>query len=300
MSIQRRVGPRGVRYEVRLRDPNGRERSRTFRTERAARAFEAEQRSAMNRGGWIDPQASATPFTEVAKAWRRSNPTKRPSTRARDDVTLRLHVLPTLGDKPVGKITPADIQSLVKHWMTERKPTSVQRDYRTLAAIFHFAMDQDLVLRSPCRNIKLPKGARRSIHVVNADELARLADAMGEHGPMAYVAAVLGLRWGEIAGLRVGRLDLQNRTVTVAEQVTRGGGGRNFIGEPKSDAGHRTVSMPSRARRSARGVTSRQLGWPRRTPMPTCSRRPAAGRCTIRTGTTESGHRLSLRAGSKD
>src|SRR3546814_10625582 len=68
---------------------------------------------------------------------------------------------------------------------------------------------------------------------------------MGEYGPMAYVAAVLGLRWGEVAGLKVGALDLENRTLTVSEQITRGKGGQIVVGLPKSDAGRRTLSMPT-------------------------------------------------------
>ena len=91
MSIHRRVGKRGNTYEVRLRAPDGRELSRSFRTEREARAFEAEQRTAMHRGGWIDPKAATTRFRLVAERWQHSNPAKRPSTMARDDVTLRLH-----------------------------------------------------------------------------------------------------------------------------------------------------------------------------------------------------------------
>jgi integrase len=79
---------------------------------------------------------------------------------------------------------------------------------------------------------------------VDADELARLAKAMGDFGPMAYVAAVLGLRWGEVAGLKVGALDLENRTLAVSEQISRGKGGQIVIGLPKSDAGRRTLSMP--------------------------------------------------------
>ncbi len=49
MSIQRRDTKKGVRYDVRLRGPDGREVSRTFRTEREARLFEAEERSAILR-----------------------------------------------------------------------------------------------------------------------------------------------------------------------------------------------------------------------------------------------------------
>src|SRR3546814_16281598 len=118
-------------------------------------------------------------------------------------------------------------------WLTERKPSSVSRDYRTLAAICRFAVDQDLIVRSPCRGIKLPTGARRSIHVIAANELARLAKAMGEYGPMAYVAAVLCLRWGEVAGLTVGALGLENRSLPVSAQKL----GRAWGGESVSTYG---------------------------------------------------------------
>lgn len=36
---------------------------------------------------------------------------------------------------------------------------------------------------------------------------------------MVYVAGVVGLRWSEVAGLRVGRLDFLRRTLTVAETL---------------------------------------------------------------------------------
>lgn len=62
--------------------------------------------------------------------------------------------------------------------------------------------------------------------------------------PMVWVGALLGLRWGEAAGLRIGSLDLLARTLTVTETVTRDEHGRPFLGPPKSEAGLRTLSMP--------------------------------------------------------
>jgi integrase len=56
---------------------------------------------------------------------------------------------------------------------------------------------------------------------------------------------VLGLRWGEVAGLRVGNVDVLRKTVTIAEQVTRGRGGAGDIGPPKSAAARRTISIPA-------------------------------------------------------
>ena len=51
-------------YDVRLRDPNGKEYSRTFLTKREAQAFESSERTDRNRGtGWIDPRSASTPST---------------------------------------------------------------------------------------------------------------------------------------------------------------------------------------------------------------------------------------------
>jgi integrase len=61
---------------------------------------------------------------------------------------------------------------------------------------------------------------------------------------MAYLGAILGLRWGEVAGLRVRHVDFLAGTVTVAEQLTRGEGGRSVVGAPKSAAGRRVLSGP--------------------------------------------------------
>lgn len=117
------------------------------------------------------------------------------------------------------------------------------------------AVEREYLARSPCRTVRLSKDGRRHVHVVDADELARLAKAMAEYSPMAYLAAVLGLRWGEVAGLRVGRIDLDDRVLVVAEQVTRGMGGRIYLDAPKSDAGRRALAMPA---------TLALLEWPRR------------------------------------
>jgi len=75
--------------------------------------------------------------------------------------------------------------------------------------------------------------------------LHRLADEVGDdHRTMIYVGAVLGLRFGECAGLKVGRLDLLRGSVAVEESVGEANG-RLVTGAPKSAAGRRTMTMPA-------------------------------------------------------
>jgi integrase len=61
---------------------------------------------------------------------------------------------------------------------------------------------------------------------------------------MVYLGAVLGLRFSEIAGLRVGRFDLLAHSVLVAETGTRDAVGRPVFGLPKSVASRRTLAIP--------------------------------------------------------
>ncbi len=115
-----------------------------------------------------------------------------------------------------------------------------------MRAVFRFAIERDYIGRSPCRGIKLPEVEQAARPVVSGADLERLAEELGpHHAPMAYIGAVLGLRWGEGAGLRVGRVDFLRSTLFVAEQITRGPGGRHVAGPPKSQAGRRTLAMPA-------------------------------------------------------
>jgi integrase len=245
MSIHRREAASGVRYDVHLRDANGRMYQRTFRTKREAETYQAQQRTDRARGTWVDPRGGTKPFGKVAAEWLTSNPAKRPSALTRDETIVRVHLLPKLGKQAVGSITPRDVQKLVNEWCRKAKGRTVRRQYGTLRAILNAAVEADVIGRSPCRGIKLPAVDEKEAHIVDADELLQLAMAMDEHTRlMAYVGAVQGLRWGECAGLKVGRLDFLRSEIRVCWQRTRGPGGAMVEGPPKSAKGNRTEAAP--------------------------------------------------------
>lgn len=246
-SVERRETSRGVRYDVRYRELGGRQRSKSFRrkgdAERFARTVEVDK----DRGLFLDPRLARTPLAEVAGEWLRSNPGKRGGSLDRDEQVIARHIVPALGDRAVASLTPADIQALVNRWTVARAPRTVLREYAVLRAILNYAARLDMVARSPCRGINLPEVSPLRRHIVTAAELARLADAMGGIGglgPMAYLGTVDGLRWGEVAGLRVRHLDFAAQTLAVMETVVRGRRGLIGFGEPKSAAGRRTLAVP--------------------------------------------------------
>ena len=247
MSIHLRWTLRGERrYDVRLRDPAGKTYTRTFRTRREAETFEVSERASRARGAWLDPRRAEVTLLETATVWLDANPGKRPSSRARDDSALRTHIFPMLGSRTIGSLIPSDIQRCVNQWSETMAPRSVRRVYQTLAAVLNSTVLDDALARSPCRGIQLPEIEPVERPVLSPDELLDLAEALGpEYEGMAFSGAVLGLRWGECAGLKVGRIDFERQTISVAQQVTRGAGGRSVLGPPKSAAGRRTLAAPT-------------------------------------------------------
>ena len=85
---------------------------------------------------------------------------------------------------------------------------------------------------------RLPRGDKRFL---THEQVAQLADAAGERARLVIlVLAFCGLRFGELAALRVRRVDLMRRRLEVAESVTEVGGVATF-GSPKA---HQSRSVP--------------------------------------------------------
>jgi hypothetical protein len=116
---------------------------RTFSTKRAAEAFLAEARVAIDRAIWVDPnQGRATP-REYATRWLDERVNLRPRTRELYDDLLRLHVLPALGDIELRRPASAGIRSWHASLVKACKPgaPTVAKAYRLLRTILATAVD---------------------------------------------------------------------------------------------------------------------------------------------------------------
>jgi integrase len=107
------------------------------------------------------------------------------------------------------------------------------------------AVDAGIIAQSPCRRIPLPKVEQDEKRFLTPAEIARLASIIQPRfRALILVSAYGGLRIGELAGLRRGRVDTTRATVTVLEIATDVSG-RLVFGPPKTRAARRTVSLPA-------------------------------------------------------
>jgi integrase len=237
------------RWQARFRGPDGvmRPAPVTFDTKLDANAWLRGQGDDVQTGTWAPADKTAstgsTTLKDYAETWLSSRELK-PRTRLLYRGLLDALILPELGDARLERITP----TTVRNWYATLDPSTPTRRahaYSLLRSIYTTAVSDDLVPTNPCR-IRGAGTSKRttSTKVATLGELEVIVQAMPErYRPMVLLAAWCGLRFGELAELRRGDVDLDARTVRVERAVTSRDG-QVFVGDPKSQAGRRTVSLP--------------------------------------------------------
>jgi len=239
----RRTKRGDVRYDVRVRI-GGRVVNRTFTRRRDADAYARTVEGDRLRGLAIDPRAGLITFETYARQWVRQRPL-RPLTRDLYEGILRNHLVPTFGDRPIGKVMPAEIRTWYAELGTKLAPATTTRVYRLLHSIFATAVEDELVLRNPC----LVRGAstasspeRPTATIAEVDALVEAID--DQYRAMVILAAWCGLRLGELLALTRRRINLDQGTVEVVASSYERFRGNVETGPPKTAAGRRRVSIP--------------------------------------------------------
>lgn len=183
-------------------------------------------------------------FDTWAERWFEGALHLRSSSRARVAQALSHDVTPAFGTRPLASITPSDIRTFVLSLSASGKaPATVRKSYNVLTSIMSAAVTEGLIGRTPCVGVKLPPVRRKEMRFLTADELQVLADDVGErYVALVLLAGYVGLRWGELAGLRRERLRLLERKIDIVETLIEIDGGRLESGPPKT--GNRTVTLP--------------------------------------------------------
>jgi integrase len=248
---------RGNRYLVSWRLDDGSQGGKTVDTPDEARDLAAEKRLELRRGTWRGRQRGRLSFsswaTEWWEAWTADDPS--PTTLAATESWLRLHVRPWFADRPIDKITPADVRRWQAQLARNVGPSTVAHCRSLALRIFQFAMDEGAIDANPIR--KVPPIKRRIDPEEVFTEAKRRALTPEEAGrllacfPLFWWDHMLtllgtGLRFGELAGLRRRRVHL-NRPIPVLEvgstRYQAGRFGSGFKPRPKSDAGIRQVPL---------------------------------------------------------
>lgn len=178
-----------------------------------------------------------------------SDSDRRPATRDQYTSLLVTHVLPRIGATRLSDVHTDSIRAVLRQARNSRsgKPlgaSSKRSLFAALNAMFADAVEFGLLATNPVELVVRPKQPRSKPRALPPARVTELLAESAQHPWHAVVALACfaGLRRGEILGLQWRDVDFEAGTIEVVGNLTRTSEGL-CRGDPKSEAGFRTVPM---------------------------------------------------------
>jgi integrase len=198
---------------------------------------------------------------------------KRATTLRGYESAVRLHIIPVLGTKKLDKLTGADVRHLIavcrqkclcctngydKNREEAKRCCSAgrccgrtpsRRQIQYIHAVLRNALSnaehEELITRNVAKLVQIPTPRYKVGKGLPVSDVKRLlSEAKGTRFYPVYVlAATLGLRRGELLGIRWSDSDFTKNTLQVAQTVQRVSG-RLIIDETKTDASDAVIPLP--------------------------------------------------------
>lgn len=226
----------------------------------------------------VDMTAKPTTVAQWLNDWLtaiKSTDGTRPSTLDRYRQVVERHLVPGLGRLRLDKLSARDVHAFLVDVRTRRSAGTVAKIHAVLRVALSDAMRFDLVGRNVAKSVKVPSAEATERRVPTLNEIHRFLDA-GHDDRMVdlfVLALALGLRRGELLGLRWSDISMEDRTVVVRRTVQRSAG-QLRVTEPKTRRSARRLRLPKVAldalnrqrtrqaeERSAAGADWRDQDW---------------------------------------
>jgi integrase len=172
---------------------------------------------------------------------------------------------PIIGSLPITLVTRDAVARGVNELSARYADKSVANAHGLLAAMMKAAVRDDLIDKSPCADIRLP---RRTAHetaemrFLTHAEFDDLLHAIPVHWqPLILSLVGTGIRWGEASALLVSDVDLANHTIRITKAIQRG---TREVGPTKTRKSRRTITLPPQV---TEALTRLVTGRPRTSPL---------------------------------
>ncbi|PWU49662.1 site-specific integrase [Micromonospora globispora] len=220
-----------------------------------------EIKSRSNRG--LPTDATGWTIASYSDYWIEhvASPKLRPTTLVRYRSLVARYVVPAIGKRRLTALTPADVRLMLakaastrtagrKDQPEDERPKvsarTVQQVHAVLRAMLSQAVREELLARNVARLVQAPAPEREEIHPWAEAEARAFLAAVRAHRLHALfvVALALGLRRGELLGLRWSDVDLDAGQLWVWQTLQRVRGDGVVFGPPKSRRSRRVLTMP--------------------------------------------------------
>ena len=175
------------------------------------------------------------------------------STYSEDLRNVTNYIDPYIGSLVFKEVDRHDLE----RWITKLhqkglKQSTIHNAYKVLRKTYSYHYKMDDITKNPC-NITVPKGEPRQSHMTNDQANAFITAVNAEYKPedkmyiAIYLAYYMGLRRGEICGIRYRDIDLDANTLTISSAVGRATR-EDYMKGPKNKSSYRTIPLVQQVR----------------------------------------------------
>ncbi|WP_418957564.1 tyrosine-type recombinase/integrase [Streptomyces tritici] len=236
MAAQRKRNPNGAgtitlrkdgRYQaaVYVLQPDG-TRARKFAYGKTWAECDAKRRALLDKvdQGVPVPTKSAK-LSEWLPYWLDNviKPRRKLSTYDKYEAHVRLYLVPLIGSKRLESLGVADVRRFLVQLEKKTTAATAKESHRVLRTALSAACREELITRNVATLVEPPRAKARELQPWSLDEtLDFLAAARRDPLYAAFVLAIaMGLRRGELIGLRWVDLDLDHRVLYIRQQTQR-------------------------------------------------------------------------------
>jgi integrase len=182
-------------------------------------------------------------------------PERRPSTIADYKAMGKLYLVPHLGRKLLAEIDVETVEHMKAALLTAPGRKAAKGSGRTLSnrsvakimtlggMVWRYGRRIKVARENPFADVRKPKAVKRSVYVLDTDEIGRLRAALVVPWERLLVelAITTGIRSGEVRGLRWDSIDLEGKRLFVERAASR----RRDDDRTKTENALRTVPLPA-------------------------------------------------------
>ena len=164
------------------------------------------------------------------------------------------HILPEFGDIPCADLTAGRINAFINKKLADGLSASYVRDIFTVFKTMLKYAQEEYGFRLSLKNVVLPKAERKQVEKISDTEQKRLVSYLKANMSLTAFGILLslfmGLRIGEICGLKWEDVDFRNKILHIRRTVQRissANGNRKtkiVISAPKSATSFREIAIP--------------------------------------------------------
>lgn len=231
----------GMRWLARYVDDHGAENTKSFERRVDAQRWLDEITAAQVTGAYVAPKAGLMTVSYVHAKWTGTQGHLKATTVATRAVTWSAHVEDRWASTAVADVHTSDVKAWVQDMASAGAgPATIENALSVLRQVLELAVVDRRLARNPCAGVKAPRRQHRQRGYLTHDQVELLATQVGESATLVRFLAYTGLRWGEMAALRVEAIDMLRRRVHVHQAVAEVGG-KVVWSTPKS---HERRSVP--------------------------------------------------------